>query len=332
MIHILRHGTKKTGFTYKHEEKTIKTPEILEYIKKLVIPPAYTDVTIIYPGNSNVKQPKILYFGKDVAGRPQFIYSKWWSDATRTKKYCHLIDFAKAYPKIMSGVKAGMLSALKSKYMDKDHITCIILAIISTCYFRVGNVKYEKLYKSYGISTITRKHVRIDNNGLRLKFIGKKAVLNECVTVNQLIIQCVTKLLYNVGSKPNDHVFMYYDTTTKSYIHIRHTHINNWLKNFDEVFTSKLFRTLDSNVYLINKLKTYPNDKATARKQSLKNALIEVSAIVHNTPAIAKKDYVDPTLIKLYTDKPRSFKMQFPPSGASLQQFIKYLEKSKKCK
>lgn len=330
---ILREGDKKQ-WEYKWESsgELITDASIIEYCTALVIPPAYRNVEIFFNGLGK-KPPKILYLGKDDKDRPQFIYSKWWSQQAIANKFCDVIRFAKAYPLIMSDIKSNLVDALanKTNKWTSDQIVSLILDIISRCYFRVGNQKYQKLYKSTGMVTLTTRAIKLNANHIKFKFIGKKGVLNECTTVNRLTIRCMEKLLKdNKTSDSKSYVFRYYNTDKKEKIAVTHLDVNNYLKKYDESFTSKLFRTLDTNIILINRFKQSDATDSKERKKTVIAALKEVSSIVNNTPAVAKRAYSDETMIDEYLSHPRKFAKQFSENGDTRKQFITYLEKTKK--
>lgn len=301
---------------YKLRDGTIvKDPAILDYIKKLVIPRAYNSVEIYYQANG--KEPKIKYMGIDAAGRPQFIYSKKWSEKARHTKLCNLVHFGEELPKIM----ARMEQHMKADRMTKNKIIATILRIISLCYFRVGNIKYENLYSSHGISTLTKKHVRFTNEGIRISFIGKKGVLNEGIITDPITAQVLRDLYH---TRTDDvHLFTYDGQ------HIKHTDVNDWLKEFNPIFTSKMFRTFDANTLLIDELNKADEPKkltAPQRKRAVVAALKVVSEKVHNTPAICKKSYSDIDMIDMYLTKPIRWAKYFrTPSSSTRIKFINYL-------
>ena len=312
---------KKYIYTWESNGKEITDIDILNYIKKLVIPPAYKNVNIFYPGLGK-KDPKILYMGIDNKNRPQFIYSKWWSLMSRELKFCTLIKFGEALPEIKKDIKNNILTI--NNKPSKVQIISLILRIISMCYFRIGNVKYSKTYNSYGISTIHKKHVKVINDRLEITFIGKKGVLNTCNIVDKLVIKHVQRLCTLF---PKGYIFQYYDN---GYNHIKHTDINNFLKKYNPDFTSKLFRTYDTNILLISR---FINNRGNLkeRKKTVIQSLKEVSEIVHNTPAICKKDYADPDLIKEYIEHPTRFDRDFNNNDSKENNFMKWLKKTKKC-
>ena len=140
--------------------KPIADKAIAEYVKNLVIPPAYKNVRIYYENN-----PKILYDGIDAKGRLQQIYSKKWRTAADKQKFKKLIKFGKDLPIIFGNIYKHIFD----KNNTQNKCIAIILKIVSVCYFRIGNHKYEKLYESHGISTIKKHHIYERPNAVEIK-------------------------------------------------------------------------------------------------------------------------------------------------------------------
>jgi DNA topoisomerase-1 len=299
----------------------IKDKKILEYIENLHIPPAYNDTIIFY-----VKNPKILYSGRDDAGRLQQIYSPAHCKAACKKKFQSLIDFGHSLPKIYADCDKQILAAKPTR----NKVIAIIIKIISLCYFRVGNSKYVRLYDHHGISTITAKHVQKKPQGMRIEFVGKKGVVNECLIEDPKINKALASLI--AGKKPNDHVFVYEEDGEENLISA--VEINNWLRNYGDEFSTKMFRNFDSNVMFIDFMRQEHSavdadpDKMplTKRKKVLVAAMKAVSQEINNTPAICKKAYMSPELIKLYLEHPRKFKTLFLKSGSSRLAFVSFLK------
>lgn len=295
--------------------KPIADKAIAEYVKNLVIPPAYKNVRIYYENN-----PKILYDGIDAKGRLQQIYSKKWRTAADKQKFKKLIKFGKELPKIFGNINKHILD----KNNTQNKCIAIILKIVSVCYFRIGNHKYEKLYESHGISTIKKHHIYERPNAVEIKFIGKKGVLNECMIEDKELVSVIKE--YIKSKKQNDYIFTY--TLEGKQERIRATEINDYLKKYDPEFTSKMFRTFDTNTLLIDFLKN--RDRANLltkneRKKNIVAAMKEISQCVNNTPAICKKSYANADLIEMYIENPVRFD-KFMSSKNSRELFIDFLE------
>lgn len=325
MLYFRYHdGTVGTGknikFKFKivdKDDKVITDKKILDYIDKLVIPPAYKDVTIFYD-----KSPKILFEGFDDKGRKQQIYSQDHKQKSMKKKFCNLLNFGNVIPRIESDINKYM----KNLKYDKNKIISLIIKIVIICGFRIGNLKYQKLYNSFGISVILKKHIKIINNEMLISFIGKKGVLNECVIKDKIIINELTKLISN--KKSDDYVFKY--ELDGEFNIIKAIEINNWLKSYHENVTSKLFRTFDTNILFIEYTRTNAIDpeklSETARKKIANNALKLISCQINNTPNICKKEYLFIDLLNLFLENPKSYKKYFYGCTCARKCFIGFLE------
>ncbi len=321
---ISREGTKDK-WTYKDPKgNVIKDPDILDYIKKLVIPPAYKDVIIFYE-----KSPKIVYQGYDDKQRLQQKYSTEWRAKADKAKFISLIDFGKKLPQMT----LKMIEHLKETKITKNKLISIILRITALCGFRIGQLKYHKLYNSVGMSTLKKKHLKFINKGLEIKFIGKKGVLNECFVEDELIIKEIKKIAEL--KQKEDFLFTYEfdENGVKETRIINAIDVNNWLKNYNPDFTTKYFRTFEVNDKLIDILKsTEPEKQSLAqRKKKIVEFIKEVSCSINNTPAICKKSYLNQKLIDLYIDQPKKYhKLLINNNFTARVNFIKFLEETYK--
>lgn len=296
--------------------KSVRDTATLAYVKSLVIPPAYKNVRIFMEDD-----PKIVFEGTDSKGRLQQIYSKKWRAAADRNKFKKLIKFGKLLPNIFANIEKHILE----KRHTKNKCIAIILKIISQCYFRVGNQKYEKLYQSHGISTIKKHHIYDHPKSIEIRFIGKKGVLNECMILDTELVNILKE--YILKKKPNQDIFTYVENGKME--RIKHTDINDYLKKYDEAFTSKMFRTFDANTLLIDYLRN--RGKAVVlsmsqRKKNIVDAMKEISKCVNNTPAICKKSYINMELIETYIDDPVRFDRIIPLGKVTARElFIKFL-------
>jgi DNA topoisomerase-1 len=298
-------------------ENLVADKKVLEYIQKLVIPPAYADVKIFYEDS-----PKILFQGYDDKGRLQQIYSPAHKKKAMTKKFCNLLDFGKVLPKINSDIDKYM----KDSKFTKNKIISLILKIVMVCGFRLGNLKYQKLYNSFGISNILKSHILMKGGEMHIKFIGKKGVLNECVIKEKSLIADMNRLISSKGAK--DYVFTYEDDSEE--VVITALEINKFLKSYHVNTTSKHFRTWDTNILFIEFMRRHPEDPVklsdTKRKKVVNEALKVISCQINNTPNICKKEYLHIDLLTLYLEKPTTFKKYFFGCDKASKCFINYLE------
>jgi DNA topoisomerase-1 len=302
--YILRKIKYKRNNKYKYEYFDDKNKKISEnkankYLKNIYIPPAYDNVKI------NKKKGKILAIGIDTKGRKQYTYNKKSIEKNSVNKFKKLIEFGKNYDKIIKKIDMDFYTGVDNK--EKQIAT--ILKIIMDCNFRIGNDKYTKDNKSYGVSTLENQHIKIKNNKVIIDFIGKKGVRNECEIKNKKIIRTLKakkKLLNN-----KDRIFTY--RKNNKYYHIKSNDVNIYLKKLGN-YTTKNFRTWSANIELIKNLKN----------NNLKLAIEQVANKLHHTPAICKKNYLDPKLIEFYEKDKNKFIKYFKGDVNNL--YTKFLE------
>lgn len=325
---IIRKG-KHPKFIYEDSTGSpVKRKDIIEYITSLVIPPKYTDVKIhVSIKNGKPGAPdKLTYTGVDDKGRTQYGYSKKWKDRAKKCKYNDLSIFGAALPQIRSAVNILLKNKDASKTPNINVNIAMIMSIVMSCNFRLGNIKYRDMYKSYGITNIEVRHVKIKGDGVaKISFIGKKGVLNECVISDKLIIAHLKNM--TAGKNARNPVFTYDGGNDCTEI-VKANDINKWMRQFDANITSKMFRTFSTNIMLIELLKLLDSPDGismAARKKQLNAVLDEVSGAVHNTRAVCKKEYAHPGLIDMYLNKPRQFKNKFMSSIDAEPAFLSYL-------
>ena len=297
--YIIRKIIKKVKDKYIHsffdmDNNILEDKKYINKIKSgIYIPPAYNNVKI----NIN-KDDKVMAIGYDTKGRPQYIYNKKFIEAQKDKKFNHMIDFGKAYHKINRRITEDYISPIESK----DKQVAIILKLIMDCHFRVGNERYSKVNKSYGTTTLEKKHVKLSKGDIIIDFIGKKNVRNKCIIKNKNLVRIFS---YRRGSK---------------YFNIKSTDVNKYLKNFGEI-TAKDFRTWGANIeFIIQILKQCKGDinmNEKTKKRIIKKSIENVSSKLHNTCSVCKSNYLDPLLIDSFIDNTSYFLELFYTKGTT---------------
>jgi DNA topoisomerase-1 len=317
MIFYRNKDTKGNFIIKDVDGNIVRTPQTLQYIKSLVIPPAYTNVKIY-----NKNNPKILFEGYDSKNRKQQIYSKQWKLKTEKQKFKKLLEFGRN----LSEIRRDVDKWIKSTKVTKNKIISVIIKIISACYFRIGNAKYQKLYGSFGISTILKRHLKMVKTGMQINFIGKKGIKNSCLITDSIVINEMLQL--SKDKLPGDKIFTFVEN--KKVHEIKATEINDWLRQYGGA-TSKMFRTFDTNALLIQYFRENPVENTPAkRKKNMIAALKHVSELVHNTPSVCKKEYAHVKLIDAYLNHPRQYNLLFNNKLPAEQAFTNFLEKTHK--
>lgn len=301
---------RKNKYTYnyfdKRKNKINSKKTINNYLKGVYIPPAYDNVKI----NKN-KNSKILSIGYDNKNRPQYTYNKNFINKNSKSKYKKLISFGNNYKKITKKINNDLNgSDIKNK------LIALALRLIIYCNFRIGNEKYTQDNKSYGVTTLEKKHIKINNNNLLIEFIGKKSVKNTCIVKDKKIINLLKYLYKNNNSNK---IFTYVNDNNKT-VSITSNDVNNYLKLLGN-YTTKNFRTWNANIELIkNILKNSSKD--------LKYNIDMVSNSLHHTSAICKKNYLDPKLIKFYNKDKSKFIKFFKNGNRVYKNYVKFLSEN----
>ena len=338
---IVNPKSKKKQYIFLDKHNTqIKDPEILSRVKKLIIPPAYTDIRIANSSNNYLQA-----VGIDDKGRKQYIYKKSFVEQQSKTKYCELKHIGEKIIQIQKDVRALMLS--DKPIDDKNKMIALIIYILSNCYFRIGNIHYFNEHKSHGVSTLQSNHLTFKNNKLDIEFIGKKGVLNTCTLEDALTIKLLKELnnLTKKEKRPNNFLFYYRNkdknSDKNSELHlIKPTDVNDFLNQYHPDITLKMFRTWGANYIFLeeiikkknefmeianlkqlknNEIKTKINnskEKIGRESDKLIKEIIKTIAIrLHNTPTVSKKSYLDNNLVQIYLENPKSFWMKIKTSN-----------------
>jgi DNA topoisomerase-1 len=300
---ITRKIKSKYKDKYKYEYFDKKDNKVDSSIVKvclegLYIPPAHEDVKI----NLN-KKAKVLAIGYDTKGRAQYIYNKKHIEKQSKSKFNHMIEFGESYQKIENKINRDLFNENDSK----EKQVASVLKLVIDCCFRIGNDKYSKENKSYGVTTLENRHVKVNKDTLTIDFIGKKGVRNTCKVRNK-------KLSKNLRTKKrtltkNDRIFTY--RVKNKYYNVKSSDVNKYLKKFGN-FSAKNFRTWIANLEFISQLlKKEKVDSENKRKKQVSEALQKVAHKLHNTASVCKSNYIDPYLINTFVEDNKRFNATF---------------------
>src|SRR3982750_3715478 len=165
--------------------KPITDEKRLLRIKRLAIPPAYTDVWICPTANGHLQAT-----GRDARGRKQYRYHEKWREARDETKYDRMLIFGAALSKIRERVEADL--ALPG--LPKNKVLATIVSIMERTFIRVGNEEYARENKSYGLTTMRNRHIKVEGAKLRFNFRGKSGVQHEVDVHDRRLARIVKKL------------------------------------------------------------------------------------------------------------------------------------------
>jgi len=295
---------KGKDFHYYHAGRRVGDKIILERIRSLVIPPAWEQVWICAEANGHLQAT-----GIDTRQRKQYKYHALWNQLRNHTKFYRLLEFGKAIPAIRSRIEQDL--ALPG--LPANKVLAAVVSLMEQTSIRIGNSFYEKLYGSFGLTTLKDKHVNIAGNQLKFSFTGKKGVKHSI----SLKSRRLARIVKNCRDIPGKELFQYYDEDG-NHKAIDSGMVNAYLKDITgQDFTAKDFRTWTGSLQALGILAAMePANSQTDIKKNLIVMLDEVAAHLGNTRAVCKKYYVHPKIIALYesgqlqeyTQSPRSNK------------------------
>ncbi|MBC7829282.1 MAG: DNA topoisomerase IB [Chitinophagaceae bacterium] len=282
---------KGKGFAFIHDKKPLKGKAEIERIKKLVIPPAWTGVWICPLANGHIQAT-----GFDVRKRKQYRYHHVWNTLRNETKFHRLLEFGKVLPKLRLRLEEDMTK----QDLIEEKVIATVISLMERTYIRIGSSDYEKMYGSYGLTTLKDKHVSIKGNEMLFSFKGKKGVFHKITLKNKKLAKAVQAC----RDLPGKELFQYFDKegNRKS---IDSGMVNNYIKSATEMeFTTKDFRTWAGSLNILWAFKSIGDAMTdTECKKKIVEALDQVSLKLGNTRTVCKKYYVHPGLIKLYEEK-----------------------------
>lgn len=279
---------KRDKFFYldQHGER-ITDEDTLKRIRGLVLPPAWEQVWICPYANGHLQAT-----GIDTKGRRQYRYHNTWAKVRNETKHDRLLHFGEKLPQLRERIAAS----LRKKNLDREKVAAIALSVMQETLIRVGNATYEKLYGSYGLTTLRDKHVKIDGNTAFFKFKGKKGVMHQ-VTLKHAQL---ARLLQKVREIPGQEVFQYYEG--ENHKCLDSGDINEYLKECTgEDFTCKDIRTWSGTVNALNLMADLaPFGSAAECKRNIVGIIDSVAGKLGNTRTVCKKYYIHPKLFDAY--------------------------------
>jgi DNA topoisomerase I len=287
---IRRRRTGK-GFTYLGKDgRPMRDPEVLQRIKSLGIPPAWTEVWICPLPHGHLQAT-----GYDAKGRKQYRYHPRWREVRDETKYGRMVAFGEALPLIRKQIEHDL--ALPG--LPRAKVLATVLRLLETTLIRVGNEEYARLNHSFGLTTLRDRHVDIAGTTLRFHFRGKSGK-EHTVEIND---RRLARIVKHCQAIPGQELFQYRDDEGQRRT-IDSADVNEYLRQITgQDFTSKDFRTWNGTVLAIQALQACgAGESATQAKKAVVEAIKSVAAQLGNTPAICRKCYVHPAVIEAYLE------------------------------
>ncbi|MDF2553601.1 MAG: topoisomerase [Chryseobacterium sp.] len=281
---------KKRGakYSYYKDGEKIKDKAEITRINSLVIPPAWENVWICALDNGHLQAT-----GFDALKRKQYRYHSLWSALRNHTKFYRMLQFGYALPEIRLQLEKDL--ALRN--FEKRKILALVVSLMQRTNIRIGNSIYEKLYGSFGLTTLKGKHVKVQGQKINFSFKGKKGIMHNV----DLKSKRLSKLITKCKEIPGKELFQYYDDEGNRHA-IDSGMVNDYIKEISgDDFTAKDFRTWSGTVNALIAFKEIGYaENNTQYKKKVKEALEIVASHLGNTSTVCRKYYVHPLVINLY--------------------------------
>jgi DNA topoisomerase I len=289
---IRRLGSKEKGFFYRYPDsgEIVREEKVLKRIDDLKVPPAWDEVRI-----ARGPSAKVQAVGYDSAGRLQYVYHPKYRERKEREKFERILRFADRLPKM----RRVTSEHLRHEKLDREKVLACMTRLMNAAHFRVGEERYAKKNKTYGITTLRRKHLSIEGDTMVFEYRGKWGKHHRRAVTDARLRQIVEEC----AALPGYEVFKYKDEGGEIK-DVKSRDLNAYIKEVvGSEFTAKDFRTWAGT--LVAAVKLAELGATEDLKAAEKNVLAAVDAVAQrlgNTRAIARSSYVSPRVIEHYME------------------------------
>jgi DNA topoisomerase-1 len=280
----------RDGFRYRDPSRAEVTQRMaLQRIDALAIPPAWTDVWISPDPLGHIQAT-----GVDSRGRTQYRYHQLWREQRDAQKFLHMLRFASVLP----ALRAATVQDLARAGLDRDRVAASAVRLIDLGLFRIGGEKYAELDHHYGATTLEKRHVTVSRDGMIFDYIAKEGKRRAITVTDKAVLPTVRVLARTDNGL--DTLFSYQHAGNWRALH-SHDVTNYIATRAGGHFTAKEFRTWNATVLMALALaNAAPSPAARSRERVIVASIREVAGWLGDTPAVARKSYIDPQLISRY--------------------------------
>jgi DNA topoisomerase I len=289
---IRRLGSKERGFFYRYPGtgETVREERVLTRIENLKVPPAWEDARI-----ARSPSAKVQAVGYDSEGRLQYLYHPKYREKKEREKFERILRFADVLPEM----RRITSNHLRRKDLDREKVLAAMTRLMNAAYFRVGEERYARRNRTYGIATLRRRHLRIEGDTMIFEFTGKWGQVHRKVVTDARLREIVE----GCAALPGYEVFKYYDEEGEIR-DVKSRDLNAYVKEvMGDEFTPKDFRTWAGT--LIAAVKLAELGVTEDLKEAEKNVLAAVDDVAKrlgNTRDIARASYISPRVVDHYME------------------------------
>jgi DNA topoisomerase-1 len=287
----IRRLRTRTGFRYVTASgRPLRDSISLARIKRIAIPPAWTDVWICPISDGHLQAS-----GRDARKRKQYRYHERWRQVRDQNKHERTIAFAEALPLIRKRVEED----LSRPGLLREKVIAVVVRLLETTLIRVGNREYADANNSFGLTTLRDRHAGVSTSAVRFSFTGKGGK-KHIVSIRDRTLARIVKRCQELKGQE---LFQYLDEDDEPQT-IGSADVNSYLREVNsQDFSAKDFRTWAGTVLAAIALQELETSDSEAKaRRNLLQAVESVAGNLGNTVSICRKCYIHPGIIDGYLD------------------------------
>jgi len=267
----------------------LEDPQERKRIAALVIPPAWTEVWICPDPNGHIQAT-----ARDARGRKQYRYHRLYREARDQSKFRRVLEFSEILPDIRDRIERDLRAAL----LSRKQVLATVVCLLDKTLIRVGNDEYARENRSFGLTTLRRRHVEVNGSRLRFSFRGKSGVQHDVAITDRRLARLVQQCL----DLPGHELFQYLDAYGRRQS-VSSDDVNEYLRQISgRDITAKDFRTWAGTMLAARELWSLgPAVSERQTKRNINRAIDVVAERLGNTRAVCRKYYIHPLLLEAYT-------------------------------
>ena len=278
-----------SGWAYFEPDGTrIRDPAKRRRLDGLAIPPAWTDVWICPDPDGHIQVT-----ARDARGRKQYRYHADYRAARDRSKFRRMIEFSEALPRLREKIERD----LRAAELSRRQIIATVICLLDRTLIRVGNDEYARQNRSFGLTTLRRRHVEVKGTILRFSFRGKSGIEHDVSIADRRLARIVQRC----QDLPGAEIFQYVDAFGRRQT-VSSDDVNERLRVMSgRDITAKDFRTWGGTMHAAIALRAM--GPAASRREADRNIVRAIDLVAErlgNTRAVCRKYYVHPALIEAY--------------------------------
>jgi DNA topoisomerase-1 len=288
---IRRRPARGHGVNYFHPDGSAVTDaKTLDRIRALAIPPAWTDVWICPRPDGHIQA-----VGRDRRGRKQYRYHDRWRTQRDSHKFERLIAFGRALPRLRKRVDED----LARPGLPREKVLAAVIRAMELTLIRVGNEEYARQNRSFGLTTLRDRHVKIASRRAVFEFRGKGGKPHRTGFNDRRL----ARILKACQDLPGQRLFQYLDEAGERRA-VESADVNAYIREaLGDDFSAKDFRTWAATVAAARALTLAgPCAGAADAKRNVTACVKAVAGLLGNTAAVARSAYIHPALLQAYAD------------------------------